>query len=228
MGGMARHLLIVDDDPRFRSFVAKGLEQSGMTVAVAGNSAEADALVSAADALAFDLILLDVLMPGEAGWGFLQRLRERGDQTPVIFVTARGEVDERIRGLRMGADDYVVKPFEFAELLARVESVLRRHQELPVLRSGELTLQVDGRRVRWGELETELSPKEFDLLVALVRADGSTLSRPQLLSQVWGFDFDPGTNSVDVTVKRIRKRLQLKAGELVQTVIGEGYRLVGE
>jgi DNA-binding response OmpR family regulator len=217
-------ILIVDDDPKLRGFVAKGLEANGHASVSASDGNEALAVLDAASEPP-DLILLDVMMPGKSGMEFLEELRRRGTEVPVIFVTARRGVEDRIKGLRTGADDYILKPFEFDELLARIEAVLRRRQTIPVYELGDLRIDVARRIVeRHGE-RVELSPKEFDLLRTLAEAKGRTVSRVELLKIVWGITFDPETNVVDALVARLRRRIDRSGPPVIETVIGEGYRL---
>jgi len=214
-------LLVVDDDPRLRDYLGRGLREAGHECETAADGAEARAAVHGAR---FDLVLLDVMLPDEDGWTVLDDLRREGDDTPVIFVTARDAVAERVRGLEAGADDYLIKPFAFDELLARVTAVARRRQGAAMVR-GALKIDPIDRHAELDGKRIELSPREFDLLVALARADGRTLSRPDLLRSVWGIEFDPGTNTVDVHVGRLRRRLG-SAASCIQTVVGEGYRLL--
>ena len=217
-------LLIVDDDPKLRNYVCAGLEQSGIEGVPAPDGQSALAILED-DARGFDLILLDVMMPEVTGWDLLADLRERGRETPVIFVTARDSVEERVRGLRLGADDYVIKPFAFQELIARIEVVIRRRKELPPVEVGDLKLDLARRQARRGETSIDLSPREFDLLLALVRAEGRTLSRTELLRDVWGIEGEPATNLVDVHIGRLRRKLDAHGPSLIHTVRGEGYRL---
>ncbi|HVS17362.1 MAG TPA: response regulator transcription factor, partial [Planctomycetota bacterium] len=167
----------------------------------------------------------DVMMPEVTGWDLLADLRERGRETPVIFVTARDSVEERVRGLRLGADDYVIKPFAFQELIARIEVVIRRRKELPPIEVGDLKLDLARRQARRADNAIDLSPREFDLLLALVRAEGRTLTRTELLRDVWGIDGEPATNLVDVHIGRLRRKLDAHGPVLIHTVRGEGYRL---
>jgi DNA-binding response OmpR family regulator len=216
-------LLIVDDDPKLRNYVCAGLEQSGIEGVPAPDGQSALAILED-DSRGFDLILLDVMMPEVTGWDLLADLRERGRETPVIFVTARDSVEERVRGLRLGADDYVIKPFAFQELIARIEVVIRRRKELPPVEVGDLKLDLARRQARRGDKSIDLSPREFDLLLALVRAEGRTLSRTELLRDVWGIEGEPATNLVDVHIGRLRRKLDAHGPSLIHTVRGEGYR----
>jgi two-component system OmpR family response regulator len=217
-------ILIVDDDPKLRGFVAKGLETHGIQSLSASDGNEALAVLDAASERP-DLILLDVMMPGKSGMEFLEELRRRGSDVPVIFVTARRGVEDRVKGLRTGADDYILKPFEFDELLARIEAVVRRRQTIPVYEMGSLRIDVARRIVERGGERVDLSPKEFDLLRTLAEAKGRTVSRTELLKVVWGINFDPETNVVDALVARLRRRIDRNGPPLIETVIGEGYRL---
>lgn len=221
----ALKLLLVDDDPKFRAYMQKGLEESGMSVQTAENGEEASRVLEERGPGAFDLLLLDVMLPKSSGWDVLQRLREHGDPTPVIFLTARSAVEERVKGLKLGADDYVIKPFEFSELLARIEAVRRRHDKSSVLHVGALRLDLERRMVECRAMRIEMSPREFELLLTLARAKGRVLTRDQLLRDVWGMEFDPGTNVVNVLIARLRRRLDAWAPGLIRTVIGEGYML---
>jgi DNA-binding response OmpR family regulator len=217
-------LLIVDDDPKLRNYVCAGLEQSGIEGVSAPDGQSALAILED-DSRGFDLILLDVMMPEITGWDLLADLRERGRETPVIFVTARDSVEERVRGLRLGADDYVIKPFAFQELIARIEVVIRRRKELPPIEVGDLRLDLARRQARRADKVLDLSPREFDLLLALVRAEGRTLSRTELLRDVWDIAGEPATNLVDVHIGRLRRKLDAHGTSLIHTVRGEGYRL---
>jgi two-component system copper resistance phosphate regulon response regulator CusR len=219
------HLLLVDDDPKFRSFMQKGLQESGMQVETAESGERAVEVLAERGLGTFDLLLLDVMLPGSTGWDVLEEMRRRGDPTPVIFLTARSAVEERVKGLRLGADDYIIKPFEFSELLARIEAVRRRNAKPGSLAVGGLVLDLEHRAVDCRGVRIEMSPREFDLLLALARVKGRVLTRGELLEKVWGMDFDPGTNVVNVVVARLRRRLEAWAPDLIRTVVGEGYLL---
>ena len=216
------NILMVDDDKDFASLTRMGLEQAGMQVALAYSGEEAALHFEGSHS--FDLILLDIEMPGTTGWELLTHLREAGEETPVIFVTGLGDVEKRVRGLRMGADDYLVKPVDHGELVARIEAVLRRRSAMPQLVFADLRLDLAHRRAYRGGKPTYLSPKEFDLLLSLARAKGSVVSRPDLLREVWDMEFDPGTNLLDVHIGRLRKKVD-RPGDLIETVRGKGYRL---
>lgn len=219
------HILIVDDDPRLRDTLSRGLEHVGHDVRTAADGDEAERMLAAEPA---DLVLLDVMMPGRDGWQVLDDLRADGLETPVIFLTARDAVDERVRGLTAGADDYLSKPFAFEELAARIEAVARRREHLPTIECGPFRIDPGRRIVTLDGRRLELAPREFDLLLALARAHGRALGREELLREVWGIDFDPGTNTVDVHVARLRRRLAPRGKELIETEVGVGYRLTTE
>ena len=215
-------ILLVDDDPRTRELLAKGLEESGHSAAQASNGQEAlDALLVRREH--HDLVLLDVMMPVLDGWQTLQKLRAGLGSTPVIVLTARQELHERVQNLNLGADDYLIKPFAWSELLARIAAVGRRTQSL--LRCGDLEVDTRERQVRCGTRRIELSPREFAVLDHLVREPGKVVSRERLLHEVWGIDFAPDTNVVDVAVSRLRRRLRWSSTVQIVPEPGEGYRI---
>ncbi len=215
-------ILLAEDETRIASFVAKGLQAHGFTVTVVedGHSAYA-----AARDGGHDLLILDIGLPGRDGFSVLRQLRAEKVAIPVVILTARDTVSDTVAGLQGGADDYVRKPFAFEELLARIRLRLRgdRTPELTVLTVGDLTMDLRTRRVQVGARTVELSAREFVLAEVLVRHAGQVLSRGQLLSHVWGLDFDPGSNVVDVYVRYLRRKL---GAERIETVRGVGYRLV--
>ncbi|ANW20567.1 response regulator transcription factor [Streptomyces clavuligerus] len=215
-------ILIVEDEERIASFVEKGLRANGFTTTVVGDG---DSAFDYAVTGGFDLIVLDIGLPGRDGFTVLRQLREARVSVPVIILTARDSVRDTVAGLEGGADDWMTKPFRFEELLARVRLRLRtaaRAPEVTVLRNGELSLDLRTRRARSGERTVDLTAREFVLLELFLRHPGQVLSREQILSHVWGYDFDPGSNIVDVYVRALRKKLG--AGR-VETVRGMGYRL---
>ena len=216
--------LVVDDDERFRAFVGAGLTDSGIRCDLANGGAEALAILDDPARGPFDIVLLDIMMPEATGWEVLAAIRERAG-VPVIFVSARESVEERVRGLRLGADDYIVKPFAFAELLARMDAVMRRRRHLPALRSSDLHLELIQRLVTFRGAPIDLSPKEFDLLRVLVEAKDRIVSRRELLREVWQVHDDPGTNVVEVHVGRLRRKLEIARAPWVRTVRGKGYTL---
>ncbi|MEV8429361.1 response regulator transcription factor [Streptomyces sp. HUAS 31] len=215
-------ILIVEDEERIASFVEKGLRSNGFTTTVVGDG---EAAYEYAVTGAFDLVVLDIGLPGRDGFTVLREMREARVTVPVIVLTARDSVRDTVAGLEGGADDWMTKPFRFEELLARVRLRLRtaaRAPEVTVLRSGPLTLDLRTRRARSGDRTVDLTAREFVLLELFLRHPGQVLSREQILSHVWGYDFDPGSNIVDVYVRSLRKKL---GAERVETVRGVGYRL---
>lgn len=217
-------VLIIDDDPGVRRYIQRVLERSEIEP-VAADGPEAGRAALAEAGTPFDVMLLDISMPGQTGWDFLSELREQGDQTPVIFLTAHHTVQERVRGLRMGADDYILKPFEGAELVARIEAVVRSRESLPVLTIGELRIDLARRVVELAGSRIDVSPREFDVLGELAMARGEVLSRADLLERVWDIRFDPGTKVVEVQIARLRRKLGREEGSVIETVVGEGYRI---
>jgi two-component system, OmpR family, copper resistance phosphate regulon response regulator CusR len=216
-------LLVVEDEERIASFLVKGLTAAGYAVEHAARGSEA---LERIDRGGFALVILDLRLPDLDGLDVLRRLRERDDATPVIVLTARAGVDDRVEGLELGADDYMPKPFAFDELLARVRARLRSTaREAAALEAGGIRLDLRTHRAEAGGREIDLSAREFALLETFLRHPGQVLSREQLLSQVWGFDFDPGSNLVDVYVGYLRRKLGDDALETVRRV---GYRLVAE
>jgi len=216
-------ILAVDDDPKIRTFVSKGLSESGMECETAPDGETALELLRARR---FDLVLLDVMLPGLQGWDVLEALRREGNTVPVIWVTARDALEERVRGLRSGGDDYVVKPFDFAELVARIHAVLRRRAEGHRVRVADLEIDPLAGTVTRAGKSLDLTRTEFSLLRALAERVGEPVSRTALLQQVWGIAFDPGTNMVDVHIRRLRRKVDAPFEKpLIQTVRGSGYAL---
>ncbi|MET9351261.1 response regulator transcription factor [Streptomyces termitum] len=214
-------ILIAEDDARIASFVERGLSRSGYVTHVVADGVSAYELARGQD---FDLLVLDLGLPGHDGLTVLRKLRNARVTLPVIILTARDAVSDVVGGLESGADDYMSKPFAFDELLARVRLRLRREEPLDafLLRVGDLVLDLRTRRIRAGDRVTDLSAREFALAEILMRNPDRVLSREQLLSHVWGFDYDPGSNVVDVYVRYLRRKI---GAERVQTVRGVGYRL---
>jgi two-component system, OmpR family, copper resistance phosphate regulon response regulator CusR len=220
----AMRILAVDDDPKIRTFLVKGLGESGMECESAPDGETALELLRARR---FDLVLLDVMLPGLQGWDVMEALRRENREVPVIWVTARDALEERVKGLRMGGDDYIVKPFAFAELVARIHAVLRRRAEGHRMRLADLEIDPLGGAVRRAGRTLDLTRIEFALLRALAERAGEPVSRAALLQQVWGISFDPGTNIVDVHIRRLRRKVDEPFGtSLIQTVRGSGYALV--
>jgi two-component system, OmpR family, copper resistance phosphate regulon response regulator CusR len=217
-------ILLAEDETRIASFVEKGLRANGFTPTVVDDGASALGHALSGD---FDLLVLDIGLPGMDGFTVLRRLRESRGSIPVIILTARDSVTDTVAGLEGGADDYMPKPFRFDELLARIRLRLRsdRAPEVTVLQQGPLSLDLRTRRAAVDGKVVDLSAREFALTEVFLRNPGQVLSREQLLSHVWGYDFDPSSNVVDVYVRYLRKKLG--AGR-IQTVRGMGYRLTAE
>jgi DNA-binding response OmpR family regulator len=216
-----RILLLEDDRPAAKA-VAEGLTSQGYSVVSAADAEEA---IARANAQEFDAAILDLMVPGGGGYPVLQALRARAPAVPVLILTARDSLEDRVEGLDRGADDYLVKPFAFLELAARLRALLRRPaSRVEPVALGTLEIDPLRRRVRNGESVLNLTPKEFDLLLCLASRAGDVVTRKDLLRLVWGYEFDPGTNVVDVHVNRLRRKLEdAGAGELVRTVRGVGY-----
>lgn len=223
---MTRRILIIEDDTETAGFVSRGFFEEGFNVEAAGNGR--DGLYLATDG-GFDAIVLDRMLPGIDGLSVLKSLRAAGVTTPVLLLTAMSAVDERVRGLRSGADDYLVKPFSLQELLARVEALLRRPQEqaeTTVLACRDLEMDLVRRTVRRGARSIDLTPREFSILEYFLRCKNRVVTRSMLLEGVWGYHFDPQTNVVDVHVSKLRKQLETGSETpLLQTVRGAGYML---
>ncbi|MBO3083528.1 response regulator transcription factor [Cellulomonas fengjieae] len=216
-------ILIAEDEERIAAFVAKGLRASGFETSAVTSGEEA---LSAVQAGGVDLLILDLGLVDIDGFEVLRRLRAAGHTVPVIVLTARSSVTDTVTGLESGADDYMAKPFRFEELLARVRLRLRAHGtsgEASVLTHGALQLDLRTRRMKVGNQEVDLSAREFALAETFLRHPGDVLTRERLLSEVWGFDFDPGSNVVDVYVRYLRRKV---GAEHFDTVRGVGYRLI--
>ena len=217
-------ILIADDEARIAGFIEKGLRAAGYATRIASNGTDALALAQTDE---FDLLVLDVNMPGMTGFEVLEALRGQGSRMPIIMLAARTDLGDTIAGLEGGADDYLGKPFRFDELLARIRVRMRPASEQVTsteLRHRDLTLDVHARRVTIDDgTSVELSAREFALAEELIRHAGMVLSREQLLSRVWGYDFDPGSNVADVYIGYLRQKL---GSDRIETVRGAGYRLV--
>jgi DNA-binding response OmpR family regulator len=214
-------ILIAEDEPRLASFVEKGLRANGFVTSVVGDGAAAALMANDQD---FDLLILDLGLPGKDGLEVLRELRARGQRLPTIILTARDDVEDKVAGLEGGADDYVTKPFRFEELLARVRARLRTETgaaQAAVLRVGNVVLDSRTRRLAVDGRTVEVSAREFTMLDTFMRHPGQVLSREQLLSHVWGYDHDPGSNVVDVYVGYLRKKV---GADRIRTVRGAGYR----
>ncbi len=218
-------ILLIEDESKIADFVERGLSAEGYAVTVADDGLKGEALALSGD---FDLILLDVLLPGKNGFEILGEIRNREIAVPVIMLTALGETEDKVRGLEGGAIDYVSKPFSFEELLARIRAQLRRPDAVSAdrIEVGDLVLDLKTRRVSKGERDVDLTSREFELLAYLMRHPDQVLSRTQLLNGVWGYDYDPGTNVLEVYIGYLRKKLADEGEEgAIDTVRGAGYRL---
>ena len=218
-------VLIVEDEKKTASFVRKALQAEGFAADVCHNGEEA---LAAAASTPFDAMVLDIMLPGRDGLSVLRQLRAHRNATPVLLLSARGEVNERVEGLDAGADDYLPKPFELVELVARVRALTRRAGEnkSTLLRVAELTLDTVGHRAHRGGREIELTAREYRLLEYLMRSAGRLCGRMMILEKVWDYDFDPGTNLVDVYIRRLREKVDAGfEAKLVHTVRGVGYVL---
>src|SRR6266540_384416 len=216
-------ILVIEDEPRILAFLARGLEAEGFAVDGAGNGRNG---LERALAECYDLVVLDLLLPGLDGLGVLRELQRQHPDLPVVIVSARSDLQTKLRGFGLGACDYVSKPFSFDELLARVRAQLRhgwRGGDGSVVRAGTLSLDLARRQARLGDVVAELSDREFRLLYHLVRHQGEVVSRERLLSDVWGYHFDPRSNVVEVCIRRLRQKLGSQAP--IETIRHGGYRL---
>lgn len=218
-------VLIVEDEPKAAAYLKRGLEESGFVVDLAGNGEDGAHL---AETRAYDLIILDIMLPGCDGWSIVADLRRRGNPVPVLFLTARDAVNDRVKGLELGADDYLVKPFAFAELLARVRTILRRGpaRQSAMLNLADLELDLHRHRALRAGRPLDLTPKEFQLLSLLLRRAGEVLSRTLIAEQVWDINFDSDSNVVEVHMRRLRAKVDDPFDcKLIHTVRGVGYVL---
>jgi DNA-binding response OmpR family regulator len=216
--------LLVEDEQRIASFVCSGLREQGILV---DHCEDGNLGYDYALSRQYDIILLDIMVPGRDGLAILKALRRDGRDTPVILLTARNELDDRLEGLNLGADDYLAKPFYMEELIARIHALLRRvsGERQNVLTAGPLKLDRLSRVAELDGREVELTSREFNLMEYLMRAPGRVYTRTQILEHVWGYDFDPQTNMVDVCIQRLRKKLALPEHVAIEAVRGVGYRL---
>jgi two-component system copper resistance phosphate regulon response regulator CusR len=220
-------ILIVEDEPKTGEYLRQGLNEAGFIANLAATGSDGLHLASHGE---YDLVILDVMLPELDGWQVLASLRRRGLEMPVLFLTARDQVEDRVKGLELGADDYLVKPFSFAELLARVRTILRRGRggglDSNVLRVADLELDLLRRRVMRGGKRIDLTAKEFGLLELLMRRQGEVLPRSLIASQVWDMNFDSDTNVIEVAMRRLRLKVDDgQSVKLIQTVRGMGYVL---
>jgi len=218
------NVLFVEDEARIADFVRIGLKEQGFVVDYCDNGDEG---IYRALENEYDVIVLDIMVPGKDGLSILKSLRREGRNVPVILLTARNELDDRLQGLNLGADDYIAKPFFVEELIARIHAVVRRStgERQNLLSVGPLKLDRITREVTCNHQIVELTSREFNLLEYLMRSPGRVFTRTQILEHVWGYDFNPNTNVVDVCIQRIRKKIDLIGGSLcVESVRGVGYR----
>jgi two-component system, OmpR family, copper resistance phosphate regulon response regulator CusR len=218
-------VLVVEDEAKTAAYLKKGLSESGFVVDVVHDG---DGALHAARTSAYDALVLDVMLPGRDGWTVLRELRRAGQATPVLMLTARDRVEDRVKGLELGADDYLVKPFAFSELLARLRTILRRGpvRAPDVVTVGDLEMDLIRHRATRAGKRLDLTPKEFALLSLLARRQGEVLSRTLIAEQVWEVDFDTDTNVVDVHVRRLRSKVDDPfPTRLIHTVRGVGYVL---
>lgn len=218
-------LLIVEDEKKTVAYLKKGLSENGFIVDVTVDGEDGSHLATTND---YDLIILDVMLPGKDGWSILADIRKEGKTAPVLFLTARDSVADKVRGLRLGADDYLIKPFSFSELLARIRSILRRSpvRQPDILRVDDLEIDIIRHKATRAGKRLDLSAKEFVLLSLLARRKGEVLSRTLIAEQVWDMNFDSDTNVVDVAIRRLRSKVDDSfAHKLIHTIRGMGYVL---
>ncbi len=216
-------ILIAEDESRIAAFIEKGLRSHGFTTVIVGNAESATQMVLGST---FDLLILDLGLPGKSGFEVLEELRGQGEKIQVIILTGRDGIQDKVTGFETGADDYLTKPFRFEELLVRIKARLRCSEnhatDEMVLKMGDVVLDLRSRKVKVGTKTIDLPAREFTLAETFFRHPGQVLSREQLLDRVWGYDYDPGSNIVDVYVGYLRKKL---GSNLIETVRGMGYRL---
>ena len=218
-------ILVIEDEKKIASFIRKGLEAQGFVVDVSHHGDEG---FSAVTTRPYDAVVLDIMLPGRDGLSILRNLRERKLAVPVILLSARSELNERLEGLNLGADDYLTKPFFIEELIARLHVVTRRASGAgqSILAVADLTVNLLTREVTRAGRKIELTAREFELLEHFARSPGRVLTRPQICERVWNYDFDPGTNLVEVYIQRLRKKVECEGEEkLIETIRGVGYRM---
>lgn len=217
-------ILLVEDEKNVAAFIKKGLEEEFYSVDIAEDGTEGLLMAKSND---YDLIILDIMLPGMDGIEICKKIRERDRRVPILMLTAVGSIESKVQGLESGADDYLTKPFAFSELLARIKALLRRVPDtVSELAIDDLRMELLTRRVYRGNREINLTPKEFSLLEYLLRNSGRVLSRTQIIENVWGYNFDPGSNVVDVHIKFLREKIDSDSErKLIHTVRGAGYIL---
>jgi len=219
------NVLLVEDEKKIVDFVCCGFREQGFTV---DHSADGNEGYAKANTQEYDVIVLDIMLPGRDGLSILKALRKAGNTTPVLLLTARNELDDRVEGLNLGADDYLAKPFFVEELIARVHALQRRvsGERQNILAVGDLRLDRISREVHWHHQSVDLTGREFNLIEYLMRSPGRVFTRTQILEHVWGYDFDPSTNVVDVCIQRIRKKIGATGNgdSPIESVRGVGYR----
>lgn len=220
-------ILVVEDDKKLGGFLQKGLEAEGFVVDLSRNGDEGYTLATTRQ---YDVLVLDIMLPGRDGLSILRELRENHVGVPVMLLTARSALNERLDGLNLGADDYLTKPFYIEELVARLHALIRRAsgRQNSIIQYRDMTVNLVTREVKRGTEVVELTAREFALLTYLLRTPGRTFSRAQICEHVWNYHFDPGTNLVDVYVQHLRRKLGGNAGLVIETIRGVGYRIPEE
>ena len=216
-------LLVIEDEKKIANLLQKGFREQGYEVDISANGEEG---LERASSNPYDAIIIDVMLPGRDGLSVLRTLRERKVTTPVMIVTARGDVSERVEGLNLGADDYIAKPFSMDEVIARIRALIRRvtGETISLYKVGDLTMNLVKREIMRGNRRIDLTSREFRLLEHLMRAPGQVVTRTQIIERVWEYHFDPGTNLVDVYIQRLRRKVDDgEETKLIQTVRGVGY-----
>ncbi len=218
-------ILLAEDEKKIADYIKKGLEEMGHSVEWCEDGNRAYEFATSAQ---FDSLILDIMLPGRDGLSILKNLREQNNSVPILILTARSELNERLEGFQLGADDYLTKPFYLEELIARLHSIVRRSngQGHSIIKAGELSLNVVTRCSTFHEHTIELTNREFALLEYMMQSSGRVFTRTQIYEHVWGYDFDPGTNLVDVYIRKIRSKLEaIHPDEVIETIRGTGYRI---
>lgn len=216
-------LLVIEDEKKIANLLQKGFREQGYEVEISANGEDG---LERASSNPYDAIVIDIMLPGRDGLSVLRSLRERKVTTPVMIVTARGEVSERVEGLNLGADDYIAKPFSMDEVIARIRALIRRvtGETISLYKVGDLVMNLVKREVLRGSRRVDLTSREFRLLEHLMRSPGQVVTRTQIIQRVWEYHFDPGTNLVDVYIQRLRRKVDDgEESKLIQTVRGIGY-----